>query len=137
MPTEAGELLIQAAINHWVSGRFNQLIAAVVKERENPYPPVVLVQNPIGERIGKWHLETFGACSNKRIARKLLEECAEFMVAQSYPGTPQANQHRAEEAADVLMVLIAWAHRNQVDLLAEVEKKFNIVKNRDQKARDE
>lgn len=91
--------------------------------------------------IGCWHLATFPEASNKRIARKLLEESAEFMVAVSETAiselpTDATIKQRREEAADVLMVLMAWAHRNDVDLLAEVRRKFEIVRKRDQASRE-
>jgi phosphoribosyl-ATP pyrophosphohydrolase len=75
--------------------------------------------------IGEWHIKEFGDVPGKRIARKALEEAAEFMVARN-----------AEEAADVVIVLMAWAHRNGVDLASAIVEKFAIVKARDQKARE-
>ena len=79
------------------------------------------------KEIGDWHIETFGPGDmNKRLARKLLEESAEFMVARN-----------DEEAADVLIVLMAWAERNKKDLLEVVRAKFEVVRGRDQKSRDQ
>ena len=75
--------------------------------------------------VGRWHIATFGECSNKRIARKLLEEAAEFMVEQSAPNPEK------KEAADVLIALMAWAHRNEVDLVSLAAEKFEEVRNRD------
>ncbi len=78
------------------------------------------------KQIGEWHIEEFGEYfSNKALAKKLLEEAAEFMV-----------ERVPEEAADILILLMAWAHRNNVDLIKEAVKKFEIVKNRNQKERD-
>ena len=85
-------------------------------------------ENPfyyLTRRVGEWHVKEFGECSNKRICRKLLEESAEFMVDKT-----------EEEAADVLIMLMAWAHRNNVDLLQAARKKFEVVRHRDQAARD-
>ncbi len=93
------------------------------------------------EEIGAWHLATFGECSNKRIARKLLEEAAEFMcavdVVHCLTGGANANlTERAWEAADIMIVLMAWAHRNGVDLEAAAREKFEIVKSRKQEERE-
>ena len=81
--------------------------------------------------VGRWHWSMFGTYGNKRIARKVLEEAAEFMVEQS------AENPEKKEAADVLIGLMAWAHRNDVDLVALAAEKFEIVKGRNQKERDD
>lgn len=80
-------------------------------------------------RVGEWHVATFGECSNKRIKRKLLEEAAEFMVAGDIVES-------MDEAGDVLIVLMAWAERNNVDLLKAAEMKFVVVKSRNQGERE-
>lgn len=77
------------------------------------------------KEIGEWHWDTFGPCSNKRIARKLLEESAELMVKPD----------DWSEYGDVLMCLMALAYRNGIDLAKVVSSKFEIVKTRDNKER--
>ena len=85
------------------------------------------------ETVGRWHCDTFDlARCNKPLARKLLEESAEFMVAQTVVG---ATDEAKAEAADVLIVLLAWDHRNGVNLVHEVAEKFAVVKTRNQVAR--
>lgn len=86
-------------------------------------------------QVGTWHIATFGECSNKRIARKLLEEAAEFMVEQSSTTHQCMQADPTEEAADVLIVLMAWAHRNRVNLVELVAAKLEIIKTRDMKER--
>jgi len=78
------------------------------------------------ERIGKWHVETYGPGKASRgIGRKLLEEAAEFFSDPS-----------SEEAADVLMVILAIAYREGWNLPSAINKKFDIVSGRNQKSRD-
>lgn len=76
--------------------------------------------------VKEWHVSHFGTTNlNMAIAKKLVEEASEFRVSR----TP-------EEAADVLIVLCAWAGRNGIDLLEEAHKKLAIVKDRNQIERD-
>jgi NTP pyrophosphatase (non-canonical NTP hydrolase) len=85
-------------------------------------------------RIGEWLVATFGPNdphSNQvsEVRRKLDEEVEEFRSSQG--------EHSREEAADIVIVLLNFAHRSDFDLMAEVERKFAIVKaRRDQRARD-
>ncbi len=80
------------------------------------------------EQIGAWHFETFGECSNKRIARKLLEEAAETMAACS----PLAgDKELGYELADCLIAICALAHRNGINLMSHTVSKFGVVKQRD------
>ncbi len=85
------------------------------------------------EEIGAWHLATFGECSNKRTARKLLEEAAEFMCANLSAvqvrscGNDGVMRTESEwEAGDIFIVLMAWAHRNGVDLLAVARRRCRM-----------
>lgn len=78
--------------------------------------------------VGEWHKGHFGTESmNKALGRKLLEEAAEFSCAKG---------EDSEEAADCLIVLAGWAHRNNVNLLEVGRNKLAVVKARNQKARD-
>jgi len=75
--------------------------------------------------IGQWHLETFGPhCTNERILRKFNEERLELELAV------QDGTNWPQEAADVVIVLMSLCDRNGIDLMAEVAKKFEIVKTR-------
>ena len=79
----------------------------------------------IQEQITNWHLATFGPhCTNERIERKLVEEVMECRLALS------DGADWPQEAADVVICLMALCGRNNVDLLAEVVKKFEVVKAR-------
>lgn len=76
--------------------------------------------------IGRWHVECFGALGDQEACvRKFAEEAAEFAANPS-----------GEEAADCVIVLLAWAHRQGIDLMGAVRTKFDIVRQRDQLARD-
>ena len=63
--------------------------------------------------------------ASRGIGRKLLEEAAEFFSDPS-----------SEEAADVLMVILAIAYREGWNLPSAINKKFDIVSGRNQKSRD-
>ena len=83
------------------------------------------LEDLIAEVTG-WHYSHFGTANiDLALAKKLVEEASEFRVSR----TP-------EEAADVLIVLCAWAGRHNVDLLEAARIKLEIVKGRDQIARD-
>lgn len=85
--------------------------------------------------VGAWHEKTFTPDDIEwRLAEKLCEEAGEFKNAVGCYGK---HETVAEEAADCMIVLMAWAHRNDVDLLAAVRRKFAIVQQRDQGAREE
>lgn len=87
--------------------------------------------------VGLWHTEVFGMEPiNKRIGRKLLEESAEFMVALTASRSGCVSLQSELEAGDVLICLMAWEYRNDVDLINAARCKFEIVRSRDQKARD-
>ena len=79
-------------------------------------------------QVGEWHADTFPEATQKQIRRKLLEEAAETMCA-----LPTG---LAEELADVVLVCLTIAHRNEIDLLSAIEEKFEIVAGRDQVARE-
>lgn len=76
--------------------------------------------------VTDWHLSHFGTADiNLAIAKKLVEESSEFRVTRT-----------TEEAADVLIVLCAWAGRNGVDLIEAAQMKLGIVRERNQIERD-
>jgi hypothetical protein len=80
------------------------------------------------EAIGEWHLRTFDSVNiNRRMALKLVEEAREFSDSSGMDKT---------EAADCLIILMAWAKRNDVDIIQAAADKFQIVIQRDQVARD-
>lgn len=106
-----------------VQGRFNATIEDCIDE--------LLARVGVQSKIGAWHVETYGATSPDRIYglySKLDEETAELLDAD--------DRHAPEEAADCVIVLFALAHRMGFDLMEEVAKKFEIVRNRDQRGRD-
>lgn len=78
------------------------------------------------QAIGTWHVETFGPIRSGYLLAKLREEFEEFMAAPS-----------PEEAADIVICLMALMHRAGFDLQTAIEEKFEIVRSRDQKKRDE
>jgi phosphoribosyl-ATP pyrophosphohydrolase len=81
-----------------------------------------------------WHRDHFGhAPMDWPLAQKLAEEAIEFKTAV---GSMAPFTEWTEEAADVLIVLCAWAGRNGVDLLDVAYRKLEIVKGRNQMARD-
>lgn len=79
--------------------------------------------------VGAWHRETFGehdpAEHRKALDDKLDEELVEYRADRT-----------GEELADLQILLLAIAAREEIDLEAEVIAKFEILKGRDQKARD-
>lgn len=84
--------------------------------------------------IGDWHIETFGKeVSANRMARKWDEESTELANAIL------ANADKSdigEEIADCFIMLCAIADRNGIRFSDAVAAKFDIVKSRDQLARD-
>jgi NTP pyrophosphatase (non-canonical NTP hydrolase) len=86
-------------------------------------------------RIGAWHEETFGADYDKgrleRVKGKFREEAKEFLDA------PTGSAEEAIEIADNIIVLLAYAHRLNINVAALVEQKFIKVSTRDQKRRDD
>jgi NTP pyrophosphatase (non-canonical NTP hydrolase) len=85
--------------------------------------------------VTEWHIETFGPYTPwKALAAKLREEAGELAdVMEQWEGMCG---EVAEESADVQMILCAIAGRNDIDQIAETRKKLEIVKGRDQLARD-
>lgn len=80
---------------------------------------------PIQTRIGMWHRRTFPNCSQLAIEAKFAEEADEF-----------TNHPSGEEAADVVIVVMAWCEMNGVDLYEAVLAKFEKIQSRDQLSRD-
>ena len=88
------------------------------------------------KQITDWHLKEFGEGGKKStIALKTLDKIEEEY--QEFLGTLQGTLEEAEEIADIIIVLLAYAGRMDYDMDAEVRRKFEIVKNRDQRQRDE
>ncbi len=76
--------------------------------------------------VGEWHRSYFGpAPINDRLYKKFREESQEWLDGPT-----------AEESADVLIVLCAWADRNGFDLEAVAREKLAKVRGRDQLSRD-
>ena len=85
--------------------------------------------------ILNWHVATFGegAIGSEiadRTLEKLEEEYSELWL--THPGSSD----EAEEIADIIIVLLAYAGRMGHDMDAEIRRKFDVVKNRDQRQRD-
>ncbi len=80
-------------------------------------------------RICTWVSETFGdAGPNASVAARANKEMSELLSKLCFDNhDPGA----AEECADVAIVLFRLANRLGVDLLTEVERKFEINQNRD------
>ena len=85
------------------------------------------------QEVTEWHYQEYGTKTmDKPIGNKLREEACEFRDEVCLE-----NKERAKvEAADCLILLCAWAGRNGIDLIAEARKKFDIVRNRNQRQRD-
>lgn len=77
-------------------------------------------------RVGLWQRGTFPGVNDDMRMAKLAEEFGELL----------ADPTNAEEMADVFLVLLSQAEAHGVNLLAAAEAKFEIVRNRDQRARD-
>jgi phosphoribosyl-ATP pyrophosphohydrolase len=78
----------------------------------------------IQQKVGDWHRSIYPICTNEKIARKYWEEALELRMAIA------DNTDWQEEAADVVIVLMSLCDRNGVDLMAEVSKKLEVVRNR-------
>ena len=78
----------------------------------------------IQTQIGQWHRNLYPICPNERLAKKYWEESLECRLALA------DGADWPQEAADVVIVLMSLCDRNNVDLMAEVARKFEIVKAR-------
>jgi len=93
----------------------------------------------IEDRIGKWNLATFNEDTDVimllKQALKCQAEAIEVIETDYY-----LTQGLRQELADVIIAAIGLSYRAKQMLgnnwEAEVEKKFEIVKNRNQKARE-
>lgn len=85
--------------------------------------------------VTEWHRSEFGSFLNwKAAAAKLREEANELAdIMESWEGVCL---EFFQEMADVQLVLCAIAGKTGTDLEEEARKKLEIVRNRDQKARD-
>lgn len=73
----------------------------------------------IQQRIGKWADKQFPQSTNNSIFKHLAKEVKELSKSSS-----------SEEAADCLMILLHFAHRNGFDIYAESLRKLEINKTR-------
>jgi len=79
----------------------------------------------IEQEIKDWHIATFPNANNKAILDKAFEEMREF-TAEAVHGYDDMY----EEAADVVIVLIALFERNNRHLLEYVHHKMEVNKKR-------
>ena len=78
--------------------------------------------------ISQWAEETFGpASSNARVAARVNEEMAELLRALTVNDN---NPKAGEEMADIIIVMSRLAERMGFDLVAEVDKKMAINRER-------
>lgn len=92
------------------------------------------------ERVGVWGLETFPQSTLETIAAHLCEEAAELRARASEHVKDAGNgldvlasyerDKMAEEAADVLLLLLHLCHRAEIDLLDAAAVKFALCKGR-------
>jgi predicted house-cleaning noncanonical NTP pyrophosphatase (MazG superfamily) len=76
--------------------------------------------------VGTWHVRTFGGLGTEdALLKKLEEEYTEFKESRL-----------SEEAADIIIVLMAMANRGCVDLEEAIREKLERLKSRDQLSRD-
>ena len=88
------------------------------------------------KEILDWHLKEFGEGAKKStIAIKTLDKIEEEY--QEFLETLQGTLEEAEEIADIFIALLAYSGRMGYDMDAEIRRKFEIVKNRNQRQRDE
>lgn len=81
-------------------------------------------------RLGKWHVDKWGAPSRVFMAAKLAEEVGEVCEAavKAEQGHPKADQlDYGSELADVVIVALCAASIHGVDLAAEVASKVYKV----------
>lgn len=76
------------------------------------------------EKIGTWHLNTFQNPSGimNLIAEKIDEESGEFIVAHD----AKSKSAIAEELADTVIAILAYASRDGIDLESEILKKHCV-----------
>jgi hypothetical protein len=95
----------------------------------HPIAPAPDTLSTLQQDVATWHQAAWPAdIPDHSFGTKLLEEMDEWLGADG--------PEKAEEAADLLIVLCAWASRRGVDLVAQARAKLHIVRNRDQPARD-
>jgi glucan phosphorylase len=88
-------------------------------------------------QVGHWHEDQFGELGGnqapmlERIKDKFKEEAREFLDAQT-------KEEQAEEIADCVISLMAFAYRASIHFEDAIARKFAIISdpNRDQPARD-
>lgn len=78
--------------------------------------------------IAAWADSTFGVPTPLRAATRMNEEVAELLAKMTVPNTSTAAI--IEEIADVQIVLMVLAGRMNIDLMAEVQKKMDINRER-------
>lgn len=77
--------------------------------------------------VGAWSVETFDEATPLSQARHLAREAKELVESEE-DGKPLAA--RAEEAADVLLLVLGYAHRHGFDLWSAANRKHEINRNR-------
>lgn len=81
------------------------------------------------ESIGTWGDETFPTSNADSVLSHLREEIEEFFtVAPTMPDNPQYDE--AEEAADVFLLLLHFAHKKGFSLEAAADRKMEINRRR-------
>lgn len=77
------------------------------------------------QAIADWQLHTFGPCDPVRAWSRFEEELEELIDADCPPSEPDAKL--ADEAADVVITLVAWLKsRTGLDLAEAVERKMQV-----------
>ncbi len=85
--------------------------------------------------VTEWHEATYGRATPwKALAAKLREEVGELTDVMDH--WEAMCGEIIEESADILILLCAVLGRHEIDLMAKAREKFEIVKGRDQVARD-
>jgi hypothetical protein len=88
--------------------------------------PLDVERLSLQERVYAWRSSVYGPKVNPfKVVEKAKEELEEYATA-AWNGT----QSEAEEAADIVIVLMGRAQELGYDLMAEVEKKFAVVEQR-------
>lgn len=80
------------------------------------------------QTIARWARDTFGeAKSNLSVAIRANEEMAEMLACLN---RNDDDQHAAEEAADVIITLCVMFERLGVDIVAEIDRKMKVNRER-------
>jgi NTP pyrophosphatase (non-canonical NTP hydrolase) len=97
-------------------------------------PPAKGFYDFFQKMVGKWHVETF---PDLTVASHLMHMSKELHELTMACVVDQKQEAVMEEAADILLMILALAHRYDFSLVTEARKKFKINLERTWQAKDE